>query len=115
MKTTITIALAAALMATSVSCGTARKESFETPEQKAGRMEWFSQAKLGIFIHWGIYSRGDWGESWPIYNKRVSMEDYMAQKADFTATNYNPEEWVSLIKESGAKYTGMACLCAGCA
>ena len=28
----------------------------ETVEQKDKRMEWFSQAKLGIFIHWGIYS-----------------------------------------------------------
>ena len=28
----------------------------ETAEQKDKRMEWFSQAKLGIFIHWGIYS-----------------------------------------------------------
>ena len=26
----------------------------ETVEQKDKRMEWFSQAKLGIFIHWGI-------------------------------------------------------------
>lgn len=79
----------------------------ETPEEKAGRMEWFSQAKLGIFIHWGIYSRGDWSESWPIFNKRVSLEDYMAQTKDFTATEYDPAEWVSLIKESGAKYTVM--------
>ena len=105
MKTTIAIAIAAAMMAAAVSCRTATTVSTETPEQKAERMEWFSQAKLGIFIHWGIYSRGDWGESWPIYNKRVSMEDYMAQKADFTVANYNPEEWVSLIRESGAKYT----------
>lgn len=79
----------------------------ETPEEKAGRMEWFSQAKLGIFIHWGIYSRGDWSESWPIFNKRVSLEDYMAQTKDFTATEYDPAEWVSLIRESGAKYTVM--------
>jgi len=28
----------------------------ETSEQKDKRMEWFSQAKLGIFIHWGIYA-----------------------------------------------------------
>lgn len=77
----------------------------ETPEQKAARMEWFSNAKLGIFIHWGIYSRGDWSESWSFYNKRVSLEDYFAQKKDFTAEKYDPKEWVSLIRERGAKYT----------
>lgn len=77
----------------------------ETPEHKASRMEWFSNAKLGIFIHWGIYSRGDWSESWAFHNKRVSLEDYFAQEKDFTAEKYNPEEWVSLIRESGARYT----------
>ncbi len=77
----------------------------ETEEQKAVRMEWFADAKLGIFIHWGIYSRGDWSESWSFHNGVVSMADYFAQEADFTAENYDPAEWVRLIRESGAKYT----------
>ena len=77
----------------------------ESPETKAARMEWFSQAKLGIFIHWGIYSRGDWSESWAFHNGRVSMEDYFAQEADFTAASYDPAQWVRLIRESGARYT----------
>ena len=80
-------------------------EPVETEEQKAERMEWFSQAKFGVFIHWGIYSRGDWSESWAFHNKYVGIDDYFAQEKDFTASNYNPEEWVSLIKESGARYT----------
>ncbi len=102
----IRVAVAAAFLATAaVSCRTTTAASSETQKQKAERMEWFSQAKLGIFIHWGIYSRGDWSESWPLYNSRVTPEDYYAQQADFTAADYNPEEWVSLIKESGAKYT----------
>jgi len=77
----------------------------ETPEAKAERMEWFSEAKLGIFIHWGIYSRGDWSESWAFHNKVVSVEDYFAQEKDFTAARYDPKAWVDLIKESGARYT----------
>ncbi len=77
----------------------------ETEEQKAARMEWFADAKLGIFIHWGIYSRGDWSESWSFHNGVVSMADYFAQEDDFTAENYDPAEWVRLIRESGAKYT----------
>ena len=77
----------------------------ETEEQKAARMEWFADAKLGIFIHWGVYSRGDWSESWPFHNGVVSMADYFAQEDDFTAENYDPAEWVRLIRESGAKYT----------
>ena len=72
---------------------------------RASRMAWFADAKLGIFIHWGIYSRGDWSESWAFHNGRVSLEDYFAQEADFTAANYDPAEWVRLIRESGARYT----------
>ena len=37
-----------------VACVTSTPAPQETPEAKAVRMEWFSQAKLGIFIHWGI-------------------------------------------------------------
>lgn len=77
----------------------------ETPEQKAGRMEWFSRAKLGIFIHWGIYSKGETSESWAFHNGTVSLEDYMKQREAFTAAKYDPAYWARLIKESGARYT----------
>ena len=36
----------------------------ETPEQKQQRMAWFDSAKLGIFIHWGIYAVDGVSESW---------------------------------------------------
>ena len=68
------------------------------------KMQWFSDAKLGIFIHWGIYSQGKTSESWEFHNKHISHADYMAQKDQFTAVNYHPEEWVKLIKHSGARY-----------
>ena len=77
----------------------------ETPQQKAERMEWFSRAKLGIFIHWGIYSKGETSESWAFHNGTVSLEDYMKQREAFTAENYDPAYWARLIKESGARYT----------
>ena len=52
--------LAAGVLAALASCGNRPSSApTETPEAKAARMEWFSRAKLGIFIHWGIYSRGD--------------------------------------------------------
>jgi len=74
----------------------------ETP--KAERMRWFRQAKLGIFIHWGIYAVNGIGESWSFHNGHISHEDYMAQLSGFSAENYNPEQWAALIKDSGAKY-----------
>lgn len=69
------------------------------------RMEWFAEAKLGIFIHWGIYAVNGVSESWSFFNNYLPYEEYMKQLDEFTAAKYNPKEWVDLIKESGARYT----------
>lgn len=71
---------------------------------KEQRLEWFQDAKLGIFIHWGYYGVKGIGESWSMYHKRISYEDYMAQGKQFTAKNYNPEAWAKLFKKIGARY-----------
>ncbi|MDX9981432.1 MAG: alpha-L-fucosidase [Lentisphaeria bacterium] len=66
---------------------------------------WFKEAKLGIFVHWGIYAvdrRG--GESWPIANAAVSYDDYLKQMGRFTASQYDPAAWADLFARSGAKY-----------
>jgi alpha-L-fucosidase len=70
-----------------------------TPE-----MEWFKDAKFGVFIHWGIYGVDGNGASWPIFRGTVSFEDYMKQADSFTAANYDPEAWAELFKEAGARY-----------
>jgi len=68
------------------------------------RLQWFADAKLGIFIHWGIYSVNGIDESWSFYNEYLSYEDYMKQLDGFTSENYKPKEWTKLIEKSGAKY-----------
>ena len=73
-------------------------------ENKEENMQWFKDAKLGIFIHWGIYAVNGIDESWSFYNGYISYADYLKQLKGFTAKNYNPDDWASLIKESGAKY-----------
>jgi alpha-L-fucosidase len=70
----------------------------------AGKMQWFADAKLGIFIHWGIYSVNGIDESWSFYNKKISHADYMKQLNGFSAKKYDPEAWASIIKASGARY-----------
>lgn len=69
--------------------------------------EWFPNAKLGIFIHYGIYAVGDVSESWSFHNGQISYEDYMKQCEGFTASKYNPREWAALFKEAGANYVVM--------
>lgn len=76
----------------------------ESAEAKEKRMQWFADAKLGIFIHWGIYAVNGIDESWSFYNGYISYADYMKQLNGFSADKYNPEEWAALIKESGANY-----------
>lgn len=70
----------------------------------APKMSWFQDAKLGIFIHWGIYAVDGVDESWAFYNKKMSWDAYMKQLNGFSASKYNPTDWVNLIKASGAKY-----------
>ncbi len=83
----------------------AQPETQETTISTSEKMQWFKDAKLGIFIHWGIYSVNGISESWSFFNGYISHEDYLKQTVGFTAKNYDPEHWASLIKESGAKYT----------
>jgi alpha-L-fucosidase len=71
------------------------------------RLRWFQDAKLGIFIHWGIYSVNGTDESWAFYNRKVPYADYMKQLQGFTAKNYEPAAWADLIQRSGARYAVM--------
>ncbi len=83
---------------------TAGAQSKVSADSIREKMQWFADAKLGIFVHWGIYAVNGVDESWSFHNKKISHADYMKQLKGFTASNYNPEQWASLIKESGARY-----------
>ena len=84
------------------SCNVAQAQN-EAPT-KEERLEWFKDAKLGVFIHWGYYGVNGISESWSMYHKRISYEDYMAQGKGFTAANYDPQAWAKLFKKIGARY-----------
>lgn len=66
--------------------------------------DWFVDAKLGIFIHWGIYSVKGVRESWSFFNGQISHDDYMAQLSGFTADKYDPQYWADLFARAGARY-----------
>lgn len=68
------------------------------------RLDWFHQARYGMFIHWGAYSvpaRGEW-----VFNReRISLEEYRTRYAEtWRAERYDPEAWVALAKEAGMSY-----------
>ena len=80
------------------------------------RAEWFTDARFGMFIHWGIYSgaEGYWkGEKlrfhnnyaeWIKYRNRISNEEYITLLDRFVWDEIDPEKWVILAKEAGMKY-----------
>lgn len=74
------------------------------PDEIRDKMKWYENAKLGIFIHWGIYAVDGTDESWAFFNKKISWTDYMQQTKGFTASRYDPEAWAELIQYSGAGY-----------
>jgi alpha-L-fucosidase len=79
-------------------------QSYVDPRDIATKMQWFADAKLGIFIHEGIYAVDGIDESWSFHNKKISYADYMKQLNGFTLKNYDPAFWANLIQESGARY-----------
>ncbi len=93
-----------AVMALSLNLPTQAIAKEKVSKKTERRMEWFSQAKLGVFIHWGIYAVNGVSESWSFFNKYLPYEEYMKQAEGFTASNYHPAEWLDLIQKSGARY-----------
>jgi alpha-L-fucosidase len=65
---------------------------------------WFADAKLGIFVHWGIYAVNGIPESWSFYDGQITYENYMKQLDGFTASSYDPDAWARLFKAAGARY-----------
>jgi alpha-L-fucosidase len=75
----------------------------ETPQQHQERMQWWHDAKFGMFIHWGVYSvlgKGEWAQ----WNQQIAVEEYEKLAGQFNPVNYNPDEWATLAKEAGMKY-----------
>lgn len=75
----------------------------ETEEQKAERMQWWTNDRFGMFIHWGIYAmpaRHEWVQT----NERIPYENYKKYFELFDPDLYNPKEWAQKAKEAGMKY-----------
>ncbi len=88
--------------------------------KKIGIPEWYKDAKLGIFIHWGAYSVPAFGSEWyprKMYDPTTKdhkhhLETYGPLKdfgykdflPKFKAENFDPKAWAELFRQSGAKY-----------
>jgi alpha-L-fucosidase len=86
------------------SSGTAADKKPEGPLQADRKaVEWFRDAKLGMFVHWGVYSQLGRGE-WVMQNEGIPIRDYENLPPRFNPTGFDAREWVRLAKESGIRY-----------
>ena len=77
--------------------------SLETDAEKAERMKWFTDARFGMFIHWGLYAlpaRHEWVKN----SEYITDADYQKYFDHFNPDLFNPKEWARQAKEAGMKY-----------
>ncbi len=79
------------------------------------KMDWWKDAKFGMFIHWGLYSipAGNWkdqqtklgdGTEWIQSLLKIPVADYKPLAESFNPTQFNAEDYVLLAKKAGMKY-----------
>jgi len=83
----------------------------EPAKQRKERMRWFTEARFGMFIHWGVYSvpAGEWnGEKghgeWVMQYGRIPVSKYEQFAKEFNPVKFDAKEWVRIAKEAGMKY-----------
>ena len=75
----------------------------ETEMEREARMEWWTDARFGMFIHWGLYAlpaRHEWVKN----REEISDEDYQIYFDHFNPDLYDPVEWARAAKKAGMKY-----------
>ncbi len=115
MKTNFRIAILTMLILPwIISCTTDKPAGKDRmmPEQDQ-RMEWWREARFGLFIHWGLYAQpaGEWeGEQipgiseWIMARAEIPVTEYEKLAETFNPVKYDAEQWVSLAGEAGMKY-----------
>lgn len=85
------------------------KTELDLSMQPDEKIQWMRDARIGMFIHWGLYAGPGVGE-WYMENKGVSIEEYRklaypeSGEWYFDAKNFNPKKWAELAKKAGTKY-----------
>ena len=67
------------------------------------RLQWWQEARYGMFIHWGVYSIPARGE-WVMFQEHIPPQEYAPLAKKFNPKRFNPDEWVELAKNAGMKY-----------
>jgi len=76
----------------------------QSPREKT--REWFTKAKFGMFIHWGVYALLGKGE-WIRTVDQIPQDEYAKLPPKFNPTKFDPDAWADLAKRAGMKYMVM--------
>jgi alpha-L-fucosidase len=83
----------------------------ETKKQHDARMQWWREARFGMFIHWGLYAilAGEWGGQtnygeWIRTNAEIPIDVYDKLLGQFNPVKFDAEAWVKTAKYAGMKY-----------
>lgn len=83
----------------------------ETQAHHDARMQWWREARFGLFIHWGLYSilGGEWNgqtnhAEWIRTTAQIPLEEYDKLVARFNPVKFDAEAWVQMAKDAGMKY-----------
>ena len=77
------------------------------------RMQWWREARFGMFIHWGVYSvpagvyKGQESKhigEWLMRDYNIPVAEYAEYANQFNPTNFNAKAWVKVAKDAGMKY-----------
>ena len=71
--------------------------------EREKRVQWFQNARFGMFLHWGLYAIPGRGE-WYMSNARIPAEQYERYMQEFTAKAYDPRDWARRAKRAGMQY-----------
>ncbi len=96
------IALSLTLFLLSTRSAVAQSGYQPSPENLQARRE-FQDMKLGMFIHWGVYSVLGDGE-WIFHNRKLKVDEYNRLPMFFDPEKFDAHTWVSLAKSAGMKY-----------
>ncbi|MDE2183126.1 MAG: alpha-L-fucosidase [Alphaproteobacteria bacterium] len=69
-------------------------------------MTWWEDAKIGLFVHWGLYAIPGQGE-WYMHNADVPADVYARLADQFRPRHFDPDGWARLAKRAGARYMVM--------